>query len=71
MSERATDGLEAFRVNRLRREVDLNIPDERVRFFQPDPALLGPVRARDRQRLLRLTAIPDRRRPGAFLDRLG
>jgi hypothetical protein len=34
--ERAMDGLEAFRVNRLRREADSNISDEWVRFIQPD-----------------------------------
>ena len=37
MRERAMDGLEAFRVNRLRREADSKISDEWVRFFQPDP----------------------------------
>jgi hypothetical protein len=35
--ERAKDGLEAFRVNRLRREADLDMSDKGVRVFQPDP----------------------------------
>jgi len=35
--ERAMDGLEAFRVNSLRREADSEISDKWARFFQPDP----------------------------------
>jgi hypothetical protein len=31
------DGLEAFRVNRLRSKADLDRSDKWVRFFQPDP----------------------------------
>ena len=32
VSERATDGLEAFRLNRLRGEADIDSPDKWVRF---------------------------------------
>ena len=35
--ERAMGGLEAFRVNRLRREADLDRSDKWVWFIQPDP----------------------------------
>ena len=45
MRERATDGLEAFRVNRLRSEADSKISDKWVRFIQPDPRA-GCVRER-------------------------
>ena len=43
--ERAVDGLEAFRVNRLCSETDSDISDERVRFFQPAPGTKPYARA--------------------------
>ena len=45
MRERAMDGLEAFRVNRLRREADAKISDKWVRFFESDPHTHQPISA--------------------------
>ena len=57
------DGLEAFRVNWLRREADSEISDERVRLFESDPRT-GPSVA---ERLEGQQAIPVKPQLGGVL----
>ena len=54
--ERAMDGLEAFRVNRLRREADLDISDKGGRLCESDPSC-KPILARGYRKLVQLEII--------------